>query len=187
MAIRGAAASRTPFNKLCDVFVNVLEKVLTERALETAPCNGLSASQWQGLLFVQRHQRCAIRQLADGLTVSHPAAVKLVERLVRKGLIERQESSSDRRVVELQLSALGRKCVDYVRDQRARGIERIVTQLESDDADRLRRGLQAFVQVALNDELAVSRVCLHCGVEHVGECLVHQAREHITPAAHLEV
>lgn len=187
MPSRVTAASRTPFNKLCDVFVNVLERVLTERALETAPCNGLSESQWQGLLFVQRHQRCAIRQLADGLTVSHPAAVKLVERLVRKGLVERQESASDRRVVELQLSPTGRKCVDYVRDQRARGIEHIVAQLESEDADRLRRGLQAFVQAALGDEHAVNRVCLHCGVEHVGECLVNQAREQIAPSAHVEV
>jgi DNA-binding MarR family transcriptional regulator len=183
MASRGSAAPRTPFNKLCDIFVNVLERVLTDEALEGAPCDGLSLSQWQGLLFIQRHAKCPIRQLAEGLGVSHPAAVKLVERLARKGLIKRQEGATDRRVVELSLSASGRACVDYVRDHRARGLERIMAQLESDEAEGLRRGLQAFVHAALADRGTVSKVCLHCGVEHVAECLVSQAREQHEPTA----
>ncbi len=187
MASRGSGATRIPFNKLCDIFVNVIERVLTERALEGAPCCDLSDSQWQGLLFVQRHRKCSIRHLAEGLGVSHPAAVKLVERLVRKELLERHESETDRRVVELQLSAHGRRCADYVRDQRARGLERIMAQLESEDADRLRRGLHAFVQAALDSEQTVNTVCLRCGVEHVGECLVSQAREEYAPAAAADV
>jgi DNA-binding MarR family transcriptional regulator len=180
MASRGSGATRIPFNKLCDIFVNVIERVLTERALEGAPCCDLSGSQWQGLLFIQRHQKCSIRHLAEGLGVSHPAAVKLVERLVRKDLVERHESETDRRVVELQLSSHGRRCADHVRDQRARGLERIMAQLEAGDADRLRRGLYAFVEAALDGEQAVSKVCLRCGVEHVGECLVSVAREDLT-------
>lgn len=186
MASRGSGAARTPFNKLCDIFVNVIERVLTDRALEGAPCVGLSMSQWHGLLFIQRHDKCPIRQLAEGLGVSHPAAVKLVERLTRKGLIERAESATDRRVVELSLSHHGRDCVDYVRDQRARGLERIMAKLESDDADHLRRGLQAFLQAALGDEETIAEVCLHCGVEHVDECLVNRAREQCAPASHPE-
>lgn len=187
MPSRGSGASRIPFNKLCDIFVNVIERVLTERALDGAPCAELSDSQWQGLLFIQRHQQCSIRQLAEGLGVSHPAAVKLVERLVRKDLIERQESATDRRVVELQLSVHGRTCTDFVRDQRARGLERIMSQLEADDADRLRRGLHAFVQAALDNEATVARVCLRCGVEHVGECLVSMARGEYAPGVAAEV
>jgi len=187
MPSRGSGATRIPFNKLCDIFVNVIERVLTERALDGAPCSDLSGSQWHGLLFVQRHQKCSIRHLAEGLGVSHPAAVKLVERLVRKDLIERNESETDRRVVELQLSAHGRLCGDYVRDQRARGLERIMAQLEGDEADQLRRGLYAFVQAALDGEQAVNKVCLRCGVEHVGECLVSQAREDLAPQVPAEV
>jgi DNA-binding MarR family transcriptional regulator len=187
MASRGSGATRIPFNKLCDIFVNVVERVLTDRALEGAPCEDLSGSQWHGLLFIQRHEKCSIRHLAEGLGVSHPAAVKLVERLVRKELIERNESATDRRVVELKLSAHGRRCADHVRDQRARSLERIMAQLEGDDSDRLRRGLYAFVQAALDSEQTVNSVCLRCGVEHVGECLVSQARETVAPATPAEV
>lgn len=175
MASRASSAPRVPISKLCDMFVNVIERVLTDRALEGAPCADLSGAQWQGLLFIQRHDRCAIRELAEGLGVSHPAAVKLVERLLRKELIERQESPSDRRVVELWLSPIGRRCVDHVRDERSRGLERIMAQLEGEDADRLRRGLYAFIQAAIADGQSAGQVCLHCGMEHVGECPVHNA------------
>lgn len=182
MRSRSPGARRTPFNKLCDIFVNVIETVLTQRALEGAPCQDLSLSQWGGMLFIQRHEHCAIRELAEGLKVSHPAAVKLVERLVRKGLIARSESTTDRRVVELQLSPNGRKCVEYVRDQRAQALERIVAQMAPEEADHLLLGIQGFVQAALVDERTVDAVCLHCGVEHVKECLVSQAQSDLTNA-----
>lgn len=187
MRSRSSGAQRTPTNKLCDIFVNVIERILTDRALAGAPCHDLSNSQWEGLLFIQRHESCAIRELAEGLSVSHPAAVKLVERLVRKQLIERRESTTDRRVVQLSLSREGTDCVEYVRSQRARGMEQIVAQMEAGDAENLRRGLQAFVQAALVDAETVDAVCLHCGVEHVRECLVSQAEAEITNAPRMQV
>ena len=187
MRSRSSGAHRTPFNKLCDIFVNVIETVLTQRALQGAPCEDLSLSQWSGMLFIQRHESCAIRELAEGLKVSHPAAVKLVERLVRKGLIDRCESATDRRVVELTLSACGLLCVEYVRDQRASALERIVAQMRPEDAEHLLAGIQAFVQAALVDEETVDAVCLHCGVEHVRECLVSQAEADLTNADRVSV
>lgn len=187
MRSRSSSSSRTPVNKLCDIFVNLIERVLTDRALAGAPCQDLSLSQWSAVLFIQRHDNCAIRELAEGLQVSHPAAVKLVERLVRKNLIERHESPTDRRVVQLQLNAEGRNCADYVRDSRAQALERIIAQMEAADAERLRTGLQAFLKAALVDSSIVDAVCLHCGVEHVKECLVSQAGTDLADTQHSPV
>lgn len=187
MRSRPPGPSRIPFNKLCDVFVNVIDDVLTARALSGAPCEDLSLSQWAGMLFVQRHEHCAIRELAEGLKVSHPAAVKLVERLVRKGLLDRQESPSDRRVVELRLSVAGRRCVEHVRDHRAQGLERILASMRPEDAEALMTGINAFVHASLVDEETVNAVCLHCGVEHVKECLVARAESELTNAERVSV
>lgn len=187
MRSRTASSSRTPVNKLCDIFVNLIERVLTDRALAGAPCHDLSLSQWEAVLFIQRHDGCAIRELAEGLQVSHPAAVKLVERLVRKDLIERHESPTDRRVVQLQLSADGRKCAEHVRQDRAQALERVISQMEAADAESLRRGLQAFLQAAMVDSSIVDAVCLHCGVEHVKECIVAQAEADFTHAPRVQV
>lgn len=182
MRSRSPGAHRTPFNKLCDIFVNVIDTVLTQRAIQGAPCDDLSLSQWAGMLFIQRHENCAIRELAEGLKVSHPAAVKLVERLVRKDLINRRESATDRRVVELRLSPSGIRCVDHVRDERAQALERIVSRMRPEDSEALLIGIQGFVHAALIDEDTVDAVCLHCGIEHVKECLVSQAESEITHA-----
>ncbi|MHB8993853.1 MAG: MarR family winged helix-turn-helix transcriptional regulator [Armatimonadota bacterium] len=167
--------------------MNVIETILTQRALEGAPCDDLSLSQWGGMLFIQRHENCAIRELAEGLKVSHPAAVKLVERLVRKGLIDRHESATDRRVVELSLSTCGRRCVDHVRDQRAQSLERIVSQMKPEDAEALLIGIQGFVQASLVDQATVDAVCLHCGIEHVKECLLSQAQDELTHVERVSV
>jgi len=166
--------ARVPLHKLCDMFVNIIERLLKERALLGVPCGDLSDVQWEGLLFIQRHEGCAIRELAEGLGVSHPAAVKLVERLLGKHLIQRRKSAEDQRVVELQLSPAGQRCVDYVRDYRARGLEYIMARLDKESAEALRKGLQAFVQAALDGEEAVQAICLRCGTEHVNECLIYQ-------------
>lgn len=170
---------RTPLNKLCDIFVNVIEKVLTDKALSDAPCNELSRSQWDGILFIQRHQNCSIRHLAEGLNVSHPAAVKLVERLVRKGLITRQESVQDRRVVELTLSPRGMSCVDHVRETRARLLEEIMAEMPAEATEGLVNGLQCFINAALKDNHTAESICLHCGIEHVPECLIQQATDEL--------
>ncbi len=176
MRSRTQTATRIPVTKLTDVFCKVIEVVLTEQALKDAPCHSLSRSQWEGLLFVERHQYCSIRDLAEGLGVSHPAAVKMVERLTRKGLLDRRESVQDRRVVELSLSALGEQCVEAVRGQRAQVLEQVLAEMDGEETESLLYGLQAFLRAALRDRDTAELVCLHCGREHVEECLVFQAR-----------
>jgi DNA-binding MarR family transcriptional regulator len=175
MRSRSQPLERIPIAKLADIFCKVSEVVLTDQALGAAPCNNLSRSQWEGILFVQRHEYCSIRNLAEGLGVSHPAAVKMVERLVRKGLLDRRESVQDRRVVELSVSGLGQACVETVRNHRAQGLESFLAQMSVDETESLLVGLQSFLRAALHDPETAEAVCLHCGREHVEECLIHQS------------
>lgn len=166
---------RTPVSKLADIFTRVVNVVLTDQALEAAPCANLSRSQWEGVLFVHRNQFCSIRDLAEGLGVSHPAAVKMVERLVRKELLARRESAHDRRVIELSLTPLGARCVDTVRGQQAHALELVMAEMTQEETEALAVGLQGFLQAALRDRRTAEAVCLHCGLEHVEECLVYRA------------
>jgi DNA-binding MarR family transcriptional regulator len=179
MNSRRVGLRRIPINKLCDIFAKVVDVVLTERALIGAPCQDLSRSQWEGILFILRHESCSIRELAEGLGVSHPAAVKMVERLVRKDLVDRHESEQDRRVVQLTVSDLGRQCIEHVREQRGNMMERIMAQMDAQQTAALSAALQDFIESALRDCRMVEAVCLHCGVEHLDECLVHQVGDEL--------
>jgi DNA-binding MarR family transcriptional regulator len=176
MRSRNQPTTRMPVTKLADVFCKVIDVVLTEQALTDAPCQALSRSQWEGMVFVERHPYCSIRDLAEGLGVSHPAAVKMVERLVRKSLLDRRESAKDRRVVELSVNPLGEQCVESVRGQRGHALEQVLAEMGAEETEALLVGLQAFLRAALRDQETAELVCLHCGREHVEECLVRQAQ-----------
>jgi len=166
-----------PLSKLCDLFTNIIEVVITDQALLGAPCHELSRSQWEGAQFIHRHEDCAIRELAEWLGVSHPAAVKLVERLQRKNLITRHESSRDRRVVHLRLSDEGNCCVNHVRQYRAQALDKIIERMSAEDNNTFMQGLRLFMEAALHDQQTAEAICLHCGAEHLTECMVQMGKE----------
>lgn len=170
-----------PVRKLCDLFANVVDVVFTEDAVHRANGNGdFSNSQWQGALFIHRHQDCSIRDLAQGLSISHPAAVKLVERLVRKGLVDRSTCQKDRRAVELRMSSWGLECIQKVREISSSSFQRILKSMDPEDCAALMRGLLAFLTATFDNPDIIDRACLYCGTEHLSQCPAAQAQERMT-------
>jgi DNA-binding MarR family transcriptional regulator len=73
---------------------------------------GLTSHHYQAMLILRacpENARVSINDLARELFIKHNSAVGLVDRLVSEGLVTRETSSSDRRKVELALSARGRR------------------------------------------------------------------------------
>jgi DNA-binding MarR family transcriptional regulator len=71
---------------------------------------GIEPQQYLVLLHVKglaRRAPVSIATLAERLQVRHHAAVQLVDRLVRLGLVERRRGGRDRREVSVALSAAG--------------------------------------------------------------------------------
>ena len=58
-----------------------------------------------------------MKDLSEELLLTHHAAVQLVNRLERAGLVERRPSAVDRRNVLLRLSARGDSLVESLADQ----------------------------------------------------------------------
>jgi DNA-binding MarR family transcriptional regulator len=67
--------------------------------------------------------------LAQELTVTSPTAVRMCNRLVRKGLVSRQERPEDRRVAWITLTAAGRDLVGEVMRRRRRALAAVVADL----------------------------------------------------------
>ncbi len=68
---------------------------------------GMSVAQFRLLLFVRRHPGTSLSPLAEHLAASLPAASQLVERLVRAGLVTREQHAEERRRIELRLTDAG--------------------------------------------------------------------------------
>jgi DNA-binding MarR family transcriptional regulator len=67
----------------------------------------LSVSQFRLLLFVRRNPGTSLSPLADHLATSLPGVSQQVERLVRAGLITREQHQAERRRIELCLTDAG--------------------------------------------------------------------------------
>ena len=96
---------------------------------------GLSLLQLQALFRVRRAAGCSPSELADLLGLSRPTTSKLVDALVRRGLLERLASSRDRRRITLRLSDDGLRAVESARRL---VLSHLVEVLEGVPADRRR-------------------------------------------------
>jgi len=165
-------------DKMCQQFVNLIEKVLIAEALKgAADGESLSRAQYDGLRYVHLHPDCCIKDLAHGLSVSHPAAVKLVERLAARDFIAREVRDEDRRVVRLRSTTGGAKIVNLVRTRRASAFEQIANAMESSQVEALARCIDDFIRSALRSGVVGRKVCLQCGVEHRDKCTVYSETE----------
>ncbi len=75
----------------------------------------LSIPQFRTLRYVQRNPDTSLSDLADHLGLTLPSVSKLVDGLVHKELITRQESTTDRRRLRLVLTESGESIVNSAR------------------------------------------------------------------------
>ncbi len=93
------------------------------------------------------HGRNTITEIAKHHGVSSPAMSKMVDGLVKKGLIERVESSEDRRQVALRLTTKGQALFKKIRRQTQLRLCTKIEKLSVADRKVLRAGLQQLAKV----------------------------------------
>lgn len=68
----------------------------------------VTGEEWALLLILNRHDSLTPRDLSE-LTLRDPTTVsRLIDRLERKGLVERMRQRKDRRIVDVAITAAGR-------------------------------------------------------------------------------
>ena len=160
------------FVDLLGVYTSV---VLNGRALEEATHGGLTPSQHEAMVFIQRHGGCSAKALSEGLHISIPSSTRLVDRLVRKSLVDRRESGADRRLVQLTVTEVGEQALAAVHAARVRRMQQTLETFAPDERAGLMALLERFLLAALRDEQTVRDICLHCGDEHFETCVVNEA------------
>ena len=80
-----------------------------ERANQRLALHDLTYEQWLPLFKLSMNEGNTVAGLARELEIDAGAMTRAVDRLEAKGLVRRERSSQDRRVVELTLTAEGRR------------------------------------------------------------------------------
>jgi len=104
---------------------------------------GISVEQFHILRHIRKG--CgSISDLAEVKQISRPAISQAVDVLVGKGLISRQQSTQDRRYVQLELTASGNDLLNAIfQTNRAWMMERL-SALDSGEIECILRGMEAL-------------------------------------------
>ncbi len=95
-------------------------------------------TQTQFLVLVAIHSRgsCPMTTVAKSMHVSMPTMSGIVDRLVKRGYVNRVESTEDRRKVMVELSHNGREMIGQFQGAVTRRWEYVLKNLEQDDIDK---------------------------------------------------
>jgi DNA-binding MarR family transcriptional regulator len=88
--------------------LGTLSQVFYGPGTPTGVNRDLTEAEWDALRLLGRQGECRMRELAEGCGVALSTMTGIIDRLVKKGLVQRHHSRQDRRVVLITLSGRGK-------------------------------------------------------------------------------
>ena len=161
---------RDLFAKTAKLFSQALFYRIIRPALNELMDGDLTEVQLACLRFVHLHPEPSVGAIADGLSFSNAASAKLVDRLVKKRLLSREEDPQDRRVLKIKLTPEGNELLTKIEVMEARQYDAVIHRLKSHELEALETGLTAFLKAALQEINEIEEICLRCGSHHVLNC-----------------
>ncbi len=146
---------------------------LFEEQLREVTGSGLTFTQLKLLNLIAHTEGHTVSDVAAFLGVSNAAASKGVDRLVRRGLLKREEAESDRRAVELSLSDEGRVLLEKYEAVTQKAMSELFGGLSPKELRDTARLLDRLSVSIVDQE---DEVCFRCGIHFRDRCLLRQAR-----------
>ena len=108
----------------------------------------LSVFELLALMMSEKYQAVTMSSLAQGMSVPMSTATGIVDRLVKKGLLERGRSEEDRRVVTVSLTESGKEVIEDLKGQLYFNLDRVRAILTAEEfetaLDLLRKLILGF-------------------------------------------
>ena len=100
----------TTADQVLEVIPLVMRVIRKEFRSQRGP--ELTLLEFRSLAFINRMSGCSLNEVADHIGLEAPTVSKLVDNLVKRNLVTREEDPDDRRRVCLQISSKGKKSID---------------------------------------------------------------------------
>ncbi len=105
----------------------------------------ITLPQFLGMNFLRENPESPVKDFAVTLGLKPSSASGLIDRMVNHGLLHREHSSTDRRVVLLTLTPEGEEMVEEVRNQRRQGLATLFEPLTDDERTTYLKLMQKVV------------------------------------------
>ncbi|HVO18503.1 MAG TPA: MarR family winged helix-turn-helix transcriptional regulator [Anaeromyxobacter sp.] len=107
---------------------------------------GLSVPQFRALAFLDRSPGASLSAAAAFLGVAGPTASTMVERLVRRGLVQRGDDPRERRRVRLELTRAGAVLLERARSRARASMAERLSALDGAELSALSGGLELLAR-----------------------------------------
>jgi DNA-binding MarR family transcriptional regulator len=98
---------------------------------------GLSHAQVGMLFMLFHHQNASVKKISEHLGITKSAITQLMDPLVDKDLVLRQNDPKDRRVVQLSITAKGKKVLKEVNKLKFAGMRSALGSLSDPELEQL--------------------------------------------------
>lgn len=110
-------------------------------------CDGLSAPEMRALRSVAASQDCSMQHLAQSLGFTKSGATRVVDRLEKKEMVQRQRSPEDGRVCCVQPTGSGEATIRRVNQEAQQRVARVLANMDPGMQQVLLTSLRSFVAV----------------------------------------
>ena len=107
----------------------------------------LSVPQFRVLGFLYRHPGASLSSAAEHLGVTCPTASVLVDRLVRRGLVDRTAYPQERRRIALTLTATGAQHLQQARDATRARVANLLAGLSAGELHKIEESVTLLGKV----------------------------------------
>lgn len=127
------------------------------------------------LHLIERHGGCSNLQLSQALGRSHPATVRLVDKLEQARLVLRRPGV-DRRTIALHLTPAGRKRTQEILDERALTLQGIAEALSPEQLQQLNDIAETLLSALVRTPVGAAQACRLCDEARcpTDRCPVHR-------------
>jgi MarR family transcriptional regulator for hemolysin len=118
--------------------------------------HSLSVPQFRALVFASVNRDPSLSAMAEHIGISLPTASRMVDLLVRRGLMERRSAAADRRRVSLSLTARGQAVFRSARRATQAALALRFRSMTPDERSQICAALQTLSRVFAGPRLPVA-------------------------------
>jgi DNA-binding MarR family transcriptional regulator len=155
------------------IFTSAVNDLMAQQ-LRTISGDEVTYSQLKLLKMVSLTEGYSVSNVAQFLGVSTAAASRAVDRLVRRGLVNRLEAADDRRAVELSLTEKGGELLARYDDAAAEALNQVFGDLATEQLRGMGDILDRLSVSIVQREESGEQVCFRCGIHFRDRCLLRR-------------
>lgn len=150
--------------------IGALSLAIADELLRAAQSEVESSSPAAAITLLAHAPGLSIDQLRHVMGLSHPGAVRLVDRLVRDGLVSRSRSAIDGRMVSLKLTSRGEALCQRILSSRQGALQNALDRLGPADREAFGRIAETMLRSMVRDADHALGVCRLCDPKSCTDC-----------------